>query len=253
MGAAIGLVAPPRCAACGREDEPWGGLQSVMPHLCRPCQDAAAPVEVGRCWRCGGPVGPFVDTGRGCIRCRRDRFHFETVIRLGIYRSALRQMCLSAKRPRSEELAAALADLLWQREEPALRGSRTDLVIPVPHHWRESVRTSPHAPETLAAVLSRRLRVDLATHILAKTRSTDKQSKLPPSRRRTNLKGAFHVPRRFHSDLHRRRILLVDDVLTTGATADEAARALLAASASSVAVTVIARGLGKKHVPGGPG
>jgi predicted amidophosphoribosyltransferase len=100
----------------------------------------------------------------------------------------------------------------------------------------------------MAAVLSRRLRVDLATHILAKVRRTEKQFMLPPSRRRTNLKGAFHVPRRFHSDVEGRRILLVDDVLTTGATADEAARALLAAGASAVAVTVIARGLGKKPV-----
>jgi len=162
-------------------------------------------------------------------------------------------MCLSTKRPRSEELAAALAGFLWQREEPALCGVRADLVIPVPRHWSENVRATPPAPQTLAAVLSRRLRVDLATHILAKTRWTDKQSELPPSRRRTNLKGAFHVPRRFHSDVDKRRILLVDDVLTTGATADEAARALLAASASSVAVTVIARGLGKKRGSGAPG
>jgi predicted amidophosphoribosyltransferase len=161
-------------------------------------------------------------------------------------------MCLAAKRPRSEEMVAALADLLWQREEEALRAARADLVIPVPHHWRENMAASPHAPETLAAVLSRRLRVDLATHILAKARRTDKQSELPSSRRRTNLKGAFHVPRRFHSDLDRRRILLVDDVLTTGTTADEATKALLAGSASSVAVTVIARALGRKTVAGPP-
>ncbi len=253
MGAAIGLVAPPRCAACGREDGPWGGIKSVMPHLCGPCQDAAAPAEGNRCRRCASPVGPFIDTRQGCMHCCRDRFHFETVIRLGIYRSTLRQICLAAKRPRSEEIVAALAEFLWKREEPALREFRAYLVIPVPHHWRENLRTTPHAPETLAVVLSRRLRVDLATHILAKTRRTDKQAKLPPSRRRTNLKGAFHVPRRFHSDVDQRRILLVDDVLTTGATADEAARALLAANASSVAVTVIARGLGKKSVPGRSG
>jgi len=253
LGAAIGLVAPPRCAACGRADDPWGGLKSVLPHLCSPCQEAAVPPEENRCSRCGAPVGPFIDTAQGCIRCRRDRFRFETVIRLGIYRSALGQMCLAAKQPRTEELAAALADLLWQRESQALRGARADLVIPVPHHWRDKLRTSPHPPETLAAVLARRLRVEMATHILAKVRRTEKQLTLPPSRRRTNLKGAFLVPRRFHSDVDKRRILLVDDVLTTGATANEAARALLAAGASSVAVTVIARGLGKKPVLARPG
>ena len=253
LGAAIGLVAPPRCADCGREGHPWGGLRSVLPHLCLPCQAAAVPPEENRCSRCGGPVGPFIDTARSCIHCRRDRFHFATVIRLGIYQSALGRMCLAAKQPHAEELAAALADLLWQRESQALCSVGAHLVIPVPHHWKENLRTSPHAPETMAAVLSRRLRVDLATHILAKVRRTEKQFMLPPSRRRTNLKGAFHVPRRFHSDVEGRRILLVDDVLTTGATADEAARALLAAGASAVAVTVIARGLGKKPVLSRPG
>ena len=253
LGAAIGLVAPPRCAACGREGRPWGGLNSVLPHLCRPCQEAAVPPEENRCSRCGGPVGPFIDTAKGCIHCRRDRFHFETVIRLGVYESALRRMCLAAKQPRAEELAAALADLLWQRESQALRARGPISSYPFPITGETSCERPPHAPETLAAVLAHRLRVELGTHILAKIRWTTRQVKLPPSRRRTNLKGAFHVPRRFHSDVDDRRILLVDDVLTTGATADEAARALLAAGASSVAVTVIARGLGKKPVLGRPG
>jgi predicted amidophosphoribosyltransferase len=250
LGAAVGLIAPPRCAACGREDRPWGGLKNVMPHLCASCQDAAVPPEGDRCFRCGSPIGPFINNGRDCARCRRDKFHFERVIRLGIYQTALREMCLAAKR--SEELAAALADFFWEREETALRGASADLVIPLPHHWWENLGMTTHAPETLAAVLSRRLRVPLATFILAKIRRTEKQAELPPSRRRTNLKGAFSVPRRFHSDLHRRRILLVDDVLTTGATADEAARALAAAGGTGVSVAVIARGLGKTPFPGGP-
>jgi ComF family protein len=167
---------------------------------------------------------------------------------LGDYHSDLRNMCLAAKKPRSEELAAALAGSLWQLEEKALRGTGAEIVIPVPHHWSENWRRTPHAPETLAAVLSRRLRAQLATHILAKSRRTDKQSDLPPTRRRTNLKGAFHVRRRYHSALKGRRILLVDDVLTTGATAEAAARALRDANASFIAVAVIARALGKKPV-----
>jgi ComF family protein len=248
IGAAIGVIAPPRCAFCGREDEPWGGLESVRPHLCKLCQEAIAPKCPNRCLRCGAPVGPYIDARRGCIHCRDDRFHFETVIGLGDYHSELRNMCLAAKKPRSEELAAALAFTLWQFEETALRGTGAEIVIPVPHHWTENWRRTPHAPETLAALLARRLRAKLATHILAKSRRTDKQAELPPTRRRTNLKGAFRVRRRYHAALKGRRILLVDDVLTTGATADAAARALREAQASFVAVAVIARALGKKPV-----
>jgi ComF family protein len=253
VGAAAGLIAPPRCAFCGREAEPWGGLATVRPHLCATCQDAVAPKNRNRCLRCGAPAGPYIDARRDCVHCRGDRFHFETVIGLGDYHSDLRAMCLSAKKPRSEELAAALARCLWQLEERPLRDVNADIVVPVPHHWSENLRRTPHAPETLAAVISRQLRVKLARHILAKNRRTDKQSDLPPTRRRTNLKGAFRVRRRFHSALKGRRILLVDDVLTTGATADAAARALREADVSFVAVAVIARALGKKPAVSQPG
>lgn len=252
LGAAIGLIAPPRCAFCGREEESWGGIESIRPHLCRSCQDAVVPKCRNRCLRCGAPVGPYIDASRGCIHCRDDRFHFETVIGLGDYHTDLRNMCLGAKKPGSEELAAALARCLWQHEETALRAVNADIVVPVPHHWMENWRRTPHAPETLAAVLSRQLRVKLSRHILAKNRRTDKQSELPPTRRRTNQKGAFRVRRRFHSALRGRRILLVDDVLTTGATAEAAARTLCEAQASFVAVAVIARALGKKPVVSEP-
>ena len=102
------------------------------------------PREGDRCFRCGSPIGPFINNGRDCVRCRRDRFHFERVIRLGIYQSALRNMCLASKR--SEELAAALAGYFWQREEATLRGAKADLVIPIPHHWRENLGMTTHAP-----------------------------------------------------------------------------------------------------------
>src|ERR1700685_2577050 len=158
MGALVGLVAPSRCAACGRQGPAWGGIKSVLPRLCEECEAAALPPEGNRCGRCGAPVGPFIDATEDCIHCRADRFHFETVIRLGIYESELGRMCRCAKRPRREELAAALANLLWKHESQALRAARTELVIPVPHRWQETLSTSPPAPETLAAVLARRLR-----------------------------------------------------------------------------------------------
>ena len=191
---------------------------------------------------------------QGCIHCRRDRFHFETVIRLGIYRSALASNVPggeAAPRGRSSRPRWRTCSGSANRRRSAARGPISSFPFPI------TGETSCERPLTRRRrwppCCARRLRVELATHILAKIRWTTRQVKLPPSRRRTNLKGAFHVPRRFHSDVDERRILLVDDVLTTGATADEAARALLAAGACSVAVTVIARGLGKKPVLGRPG
>jgi ComF family protein len=241
----VGLAAPARCPACGREESGRPGPER-LPNLCTACCDAVRPPPGERCRRCAAPAGPFIDTSEGCVYCHRERFHFDSVVRLGIYDGELRNICLRAKHPGGEETAAALAHLLWKREEQALRLVEANVIVPVPHHWSQRLRPAVPTPETIAAVLQRGLRVDLGTSILAKVRRTSKQSGLPSSRRRANLKNAFHVPRRFRSDVEGRRILLVDDVLTTGATADEASRMLRQAGASFVAVAVLARGLGRQ-------
>ncbi len=249
LAAAIAVIAPSRCAACRRE-LPFRGLYELLPRLCTGCRDAAIGPTSDRCRRCAAPVGPFLDTERGCYLCRRDRFHFESVIRLGVYENELRVMCLAAKRPGGEELAAALGETLWTEEGMHLLSAQPDLIVPVPHHWRESLVSAPKVPETLASVLSKRLRVRLAPSLLSKVRRTSKQSGLPSGRRRVNLRKAFCVPTRFAGHVSGRRVLLVDDVLTTGATADEAARALLDAGAISVRVAVIARSIGLRPAAG---
>lgn len=249
LAASFNFASPRRCPACLRDVCCASRLCDVLPALCEPCRQAVLPSPGNVCARCAAPVGPFVVTDAGCLRCRRRRFRFESVVRLGIYQDELRAMCLAAKQTSGEELAAALADLLWDERQATIRGARADLVLPVPHHWSESIRAAPHVSETVATVLARRLRGPLAPHILSKVRRTPKQSGLAPSRRRENLKGAFRVPREFRSDVRGRRILLVDDVLTTGSTAGEISRVLLGAGAASVVVTVLARGLGNRPAP----
>src|ERR1700733_3658602 len=252
LAAAFAVAAPSRCAGCRRE-LPLRGLYDLLPRLCRECREAAIGPVGERCRRCAAPVGPFLGNRPDCSLCRRDRFHFESVIRLGVYEGRLREMCLAAKRPGCEELAAALAETLFVEEGLDLLAAQAEAIVPVPHHWSEAFLGPPKTPETLASVLSRRLRGRMATSILAKSRRTLKQSSLPSTRRRVNLRTAFRVPGRFASQVAGRRILLVDDVLTPGATADEAARALLDAGAASVRVAVIARCVGLKPLAGRAG
>jgi predicted amidophosphoribosyltransferase len=112
-----------------------------------------------------------------------------------------------------------------------------DAVVPVPEHWFKRLMRSQYAAETIARQLSTRLKVGLATGILAKARWTPKQAKSSPVERRQQQKDAFHVRK---STLKGQSILLVDDILTTGATADAAARELKRAGAKRVVVAVIA-------------
>jgi len=237
------FVFPDCCPRCGREHAGEVHSFTAGPRFCSSCRHDVGPAIGAPCARCGAPVGPHLDSSRGCAHCHADRFHFESVHRLGVYDGELRDVCLRSKHLPGQPLAAAAANLLWEREEAALRRADVGLVVPVPHHWSERVRRVPNSSQTIAGVLARHLNVAEGGPILTKARRTQKQSELPPSRRRANVRGAFRVAKA--TSLAGWNVLLVDDVLTTGATADEAAKVLRQAGANRVVVAVLARGLGR--------
>lgn len=226
---------PVACVTCLHSLPPSNGADRI-------CADCAAdlPQPQAVCGRCSAPVGPYLDASRGCRYCRNDRFAFDKIIAIGEYRDKLREGVLKAKSGGGAVASVWLADLLWNRRGPELQEFRADFVIPVPQHWLRRV-TRPHStPELMGRRLSRRLKVPFHRHILVKTRRTPAQTSLPPSKRRANLRNAFRSTRRL--DGH--RIVLVDDVLTTGTTANQAARVLRDAGAAAIVVAVAARGIG---------
>jgi ComF family protein len=162
---------------------------------------------------------------------------------LGAYDDALKTACLRANKSDGQPLAAAIAGLLWERQQHALETAELDLVVAVPRHWTRRLWTEPNAAETLAETLARRLQVEFGRHILAKVRRTPPQSKLRPYRRRSNLRRAFRV--RQPDAVKGATVLLVDDILTTGTTANEISRALRKSGAHRVIVAVPARGIGR--------
>lgn len=227
------LVFPWYCPLCGLSVE---GLPAAG--LCSACRLNLGESRSNRCGRCGQPAGPFVEASQGCWLCLRNRWAFEGVERLGVYSGTLRDACIRGKSSGAEPLAAALAGWFWECRGRSLAEREIDLVVPVPQHWSKRLVESHNQAETVAEVLARRLRVDLRRHILAKVRRTPDQSSLPAARRRTNLCGAFRA--RKQGKLAGIHVLLVDDVLTTGTTADQASRALREAGAGRVSVAVLA-------------
>ena len=147
------------------------------------------------------------------------------------------------KEPDNGALIRAAVELMWTKVESQLDGFAPDVVVPVPQHWRDRVLKQNNSAEQMGRVLASKLKLPLRTGLLRKTRNTPRQSSLTPTDRRSNLRKAFaaKLPKRFQD----KAILLVDDVLTTGSTAHECARALLDAGAQRVDVAVIARGLGR--------
>lgn len=234
--AALEFVYPPTCQLCHVEVSRPVEDRIHVSSLCPECLTRLVQPIANSCRRCGAPRGPFTVAEDHCILCRREDYAFDEVIRLGLYRDDLRIACLMAKNPSGSLLSETLADLLVDAQETSFaQGFQT--VIPVPEHWIKRLVRPHYAAETIARRISTRLKVGLSTGILAKARWTPKQAKSPPVQRRQQQKSAFRVA---GTDVQGKSVLLVDDILTTGATADAAARELKRAGASRVVVAVVA-------------
>jgi ComF family protein len=173
-----------------------------------------------------------------CIRCREETYHFERAIRLGPYDGLLRELILRCKHQAGEALADVLGEIWAECACERLRELRADVVVPIPLHWRRRWTRGYNQSEALARPLAAGLGMPILPFALRRVRNTPHQTRQTPSARRDNVRNAFVV--RTHTPIARKNVLLVDDVLTTGWTASEAARALRAAGAGRVVVAVLA-------------
>jgi ComF family protein len=137
------------------------------------------------------------------------------------------------------DLAPAMGRWMARAGRELLR--EADALIPVPLHWRRAWHRRYNQSGALARAIERQSGVKLASEALRRVRPTEQQIGLSRSQRATNVQGAFKVAPERSADIQGRRLILVDDVLTSGATVDACARALLRAKALSVDVLVFAR------------
>jgi ComF family protein len=224
----VQLLYPGACLVCARPLDPGD--------FCAACRAALVSDPHSTCPRCAASAGPFA---AGCPRCRGESFHFERVLRLGPYEGLLQRVVLRMKHATGEGLAEAVGGLWAEMRGQSLREAQADLVVPVPLHWHRRWQRGYNQSAVLARRLAAALRLPYCPALLRRVRHTPRQAAQSPSARRENLRGAFLA--RSGSALAGRTVLLVDDVLTTGCTASEAARALRAAGAARVVVAVLAR------------
>jgi ComF family protein len=166
-------------------------------------------------------------------------FKFDQAIAVGNYEGLVRDLVVRMKNRHDDVLAIHLGKrLAFELLGQGL--TEFDQLIPVPLHWSRRLKRGFQATEILSDQISRITGIPQRLRTLQTKRATAKQGTLSVSARQANVRNAFSVSRK--SRCKGARILLVDDVMTTGATASEIARVLKAAGASHVGVAVIARG-----------
>jgi ComF family protein len=228
-----GLLAPPVCALCGAGgqtgEERWG--LDLCPH----CEDACQPVA-GLCRRCAEPLP---EDSRDCARCAGKPPAWDSVHCLFIYQPPVDDMITGLKFGHELVFARALGTLLahsLKASGPVL----PDCIVPIPLHLKRHLSRGFNQSREIARHVAPRLGLRVESRLLRRDRATAEQSGLDAADRARNLAQAFSVDRRRAMP---RRIALLDDVLTTGSTADAAARALKAGGCRDVQLWVCARAL----------
>jgi ComF family protein len=177
---------------------------------------------------------PLDEQGR-CSLCRLGLTGFDTVYTFGSYEDTLRELIHLFKYGRMRPLARVLGELT-ARAIP--REHRFDVIVPMPLHWRKRWSRGYNQSELLAKEVARRWGVPVK-NIVRRVKATAPQAGLSNSKRRLNVRAAFRM--RKGTNIKGLRVLLIDDVVTTGSTASACASVLKRAGASHVAVAAVAR------------
>ena len=231
-GAVLGLVYPPTCPGCG--------AATAQSHaLCPACWAQLRFIERPYCQRLGTPFA--VDHGTGPLlspRAMADPPVFGRARAAVLYDGIARDLVHRLKYDDRLDLAPTLVRMMATAGAELL--GEADCLVPVPLHrwrlWRRRFNQAALLAQGIAALTD----LPADTRTLVRAKATRSQVGLSRAARARNLQGAFRVPKAARPGLQGRRILLIDDVTTTGATANAASRALLRAGAASVDVLTFA-------------
>ena len=227
----VDLVYPPRCPSCGE------GL-AAQDGLCPACWSGLVFPGEPACALCQRPFGGMASDGAVCAPCLAEPPRHDGIAAGTLYNDASRKLVLAFKHGRRISLAPLLARVAAARL-PELEGEW--LVVPVPlHRWRLWRRGFNQAA-LLAREVARTRRQTLLVDALVRTKATPVLGGLGRAARARALSGAIAANRRRQAQLKGARVVLVDDVMTSGATTDACVRALKRAGAERVVIACFAR------------
>jgi|Deesub1362A_J573_1020465.scaffolds.fasta_scaffold00663_4 ComF family protein len=222
----LDILFPQSCPICSASS-----INHRIAPICPECWQAISPYNGTMCRRCGRPIVSGAATM--CGDCLRDEPPFTYARGYGLYRGGLEVAIKEMKYHGIKRLSSPLAELLLRLPMPSV-----DVIIPVPLHGRRLRQRGFNQSALIARYVSKGLGRPLLVNSLVRTRDTLPQAGLSANERRRNIRGAFSVNER--GLIYKKRIMLIDDVMTTGATVMECSRTLKEAGAGDIYVFTLA-------------
>lgn len=229
---ALDLILPPACMACARPLAAGGAL-------CSRCWSAIRWIERPFCERLAIPFGHDIGPGALSAEAIANPPPFDRLRAVCVYGEEAGHIVQALKYNDRTELARPLARMMARALGPI--ADEVDVVLPVPLHWRRLWSRRYNQSALIAEALAGEIGRPFAPALVVRVRSTRRQVGLKAVERAKNVEGAFRVPAEARPHLAGRRVLLVDDVYTTGATVKAATRALKRGGAAAVEIAVFAR------------
>jgi len=232
LEAAVSLLYPPVCTLCG-------GKTRAGEYLCQRCEAKAMRIVAPFCQQCSEPFEGAISTVFTCANCAHRTIYFDAAVAAYRGRGIVRQIIHDFKYGRQIHLRHLVARWLYGAfDDERLRGRTFDMIVPVPLHPTRQRERGFNQASLLAELLTAQISIPCKP-VLKRVRYTTTQTALDRAERMENLHNAFRLRR--NANVRGLRVLLIDDVLTTGSTLSECARTLKRSGAISVYAATAAR------------
>ena len=228
----IKTIYPPMCVICRKSIDEAG-------HLCPDCWSQVHFLDGPICHQCGVPFEYPLFEGALCAACHASPPAYARARATFIYNDASKGLILALKHGDRTDLVPVLSN--WLTRKAGELAQRDSLLVPVPLHWRRRLTRQFNQSADLARGVHRMIGIDVSLQALERHVHGPSQGALTRQARQRNVAGVFRVRPPAVRDIEGRHVILVDDVLTTGATANACARVLLKAGADQVDVLTLAR------------
>jgi ComF family protein len=235
----LALFYPEICQICRQQHATFA--ENYLCLACRSGHEGIQFVQAPICNCCGLPFPGDINVSFECANCRELELHFRHARAAAVYTGVLKEIIHRYKYNHASWFEPFLANLLIEASIPELRRDEWDWIVPIPLHWLKLRGRTFNQAARLAHRLSKATNIPVKSNLLRRIRPTQTQTRLSRAERTENVKRAFAY--RAAHRIDGARILLVDDVLTTGATASACAKLLRQNGAAVVDVWTVARGI----------